>query len=254
MYLPSNTLLTTATLKNNIMNFLKTKLLLTLTLLSISLLTVSCNEEVKKDAEESQSEIKAPEQIISVEQAKTMYDTYTLRRVKLIDSSEQPKPDGSKFEAARYTSYDYKTIKTYLAYIEQEAALAGKDISTLRFYFSNYPDKAKFEDGRDVKHPRQNSFFIVPTIEQDGIDHGFFTIDGDNDKREAILIKDYLKIDQEQSSDQMGIVGPQNQKSYASFIPSLNASNAYTSPFLFQGDRSLILNEGNSAPPPNSDF
>ncbi len=217
-------------------------------------LSISCNEDIKKSDSDSSSgkEVRPPKQIVSLEQAKKMYDTYTERRVPLIQKYEDSINMGrSEFDVARYTYYDYKTIKHYLAYVEQEATLAGVEISTLRFYFSNYPDEPTFQDGRKVIHPRQNSFFILPTLQKDGEEFGFYTTDSDQEGvRNAILISGQLK---EYAALEINDNAEENKKSYAGFVP-LSASLNVTGTNLnyFQGKKSLILNEGSSAPPPNN--
>ncbi len=232
----------------------KNKFFSIITSVFIFSITFSCVEQTKKSDPYSSSgeEVKAPEQIVSLEQAKKMYDTYTERRAPLIQKYEDSINMGrSEFDVARYTYYDYKTIKQYLAYVEQEAALAGVEISTLRFYFSNYPDEPTFEDGRRVIHPRQNSFFILPTLQKDGEEFGFYTADSDQEgRRNAVLISGQLK---EYAVLEINDKAEENKKSYAGFVP-LSASFNVTGTNLnyFQGKKSLILNEGSSAPPPNN--
>ena len=133
--------------------------------ISILFLAFGCQEQSEKPKTES---VKAPEQIISTNQAQELFDNYSSRRAPLIQKFEDSLNKESRFDVARYGYYDYKTIKKYIAYIEQEAEKAKVEISTLRFYFGNYPNKKQFADGRKVKHPRQNSFFIVPTLKKDG--------------------------------------------------------------------------------------
>ena len=216
----------------------------------------------------------APEQIITVEQAKIVYDGYTKNRVPIIEAYEDkevnrydakrrlpkrndkgidsllPQIDADKphFAPSRYGYYDYKTIKQYIAYIEHEAALAEVEISTLRFYFANYPDSEKFPDGRAIKYPKKNTFFIVPTLKKGGKDFGFFTVESEDNKRKAVLIVDKI------NGSSIGSTLPQMEYGTAGFnLNSLFSSNAL--PF-FQNENSLILNEGGLVPPPhnNSDF
>ncbi len=150
-----------------------------------------------------------------------------------------------KFDVARYTYYDYKTIKQYLAYIEQEAEKAGVEIASLRFYFSNYPDREAFDDGKKVVHPRQNSIFLMPTVSRDGQDYGFFIREGESGS-EVVLLNGQLEP---RTTAGMGVNGTVEYRSEAGFVPVLTLNNAGSATVL-QGDTSLILNEGNSAPPP----
>ncbi|WP_158974095.1 hypothetical protein [Cellulophaga sp. L1A9] len=220
-------------------------------------LLVSCNSEKKpttpdaqpnqkEQHEETPKEIKAPEKIITITEAKEVYDNYTQKRANLIEATEEPLEDGSKFIASRFGDYDIETVKNYIAYVEQEAKEAGVKVETLRFYFSTYPDKKEFPDRKKVKHPRQNSFFILPTMKVDTMNLGFYIKDSGDGKKEAALIRDYPGV----LDSKMGATKKAN-KSYASFGLSSNASST-----LFYGDQSLIMNEGQMYPPPpkESDF
>jgi len=225
-------------------------------ILSAFLLFVSCGEQKPKiEADETkEQEIQAPEQIVSVEQARSMYESYTQRRVPLIqkyedayDKRESQMKDS--FDVARYVAYDYKTIKDYLAYIEQEAANANVEISTLRFYFSNYPDKAKSDDGRPVIHPRQNSVFILPATTVDNNQYGFYI----QEKEDGSTVPAYLRWNLDPyTQDGMGSI-PDENKSYAGMGPSINSPAPISTNFLQPGaSRSTILNEGSSGPPPHN--
>lgn len=227
---------------------------------------LSCEEEKKKEV--MTPEVLAPEQIVHVEQAKEMYDFYTKRRVPLIqryeDSINRRKygtkiqqkkkvksdAEDAKFDVARYVSYDYKTLKQYLAYIEQEAKKANVEISGLRIYFSNYPDQPFF-DGQEkdsILHPRQNSVLLSPTLKKGKRDYLFYI--GENKaQQEAILLSDTFKPIK--AIKGMGHLGNAERKSHASFMPSLSKTTANTSlNTSFYAGTSLTMNKGTGAPPP----
>lgn len=211
-----------------------------------ALMLVSCGEQSKEGQTQKNAEVNPPDQIISVEEAKNMYDNYSNRRAGLIqhfeDSINISKKDTAQFDVGRYTYYDYKTIKQYLEYIEQEAAKAGVEISSLRFYYSNYPDQEKFANGKPIVHPRQNTFFLIPAMEVEGEQYAFTTVDtGEPGKKRAVL----LTMDLEPyDADGMGAIENGSKKSYASVFSLVN----YASPAYANG--STVLNEGNAAPPP----
>ncbi|RDY60844.1 hypothetical protein [Flagellimonas nanhaiensis] len=215
----------------------------TLFLVSLSLMLGACQQGQKKESSEPESpkhqqeRVAPPKGIITLEESKSLYDNYTRNRVDVIQQFEAEQNDDEKFEVARFTSFEYSEIKQYMAYIEQEAKGAGVDISSLRFYFANYPNKEKFPDGKKIVHPRQNSIFLVPTINVDGKDFGFY-IGADG---KAKLIKDAM------DAKGMGQTSGEKTKSYASFVPTLSPS-----PAMQEG--SLNLNRGNSSPPPPGDF
>ncbi|WP_437397083.1 hypothetical protein [Flagellimonas lutimaris] len=200
------------------------------------LLLGACQQGPKKDESteptnpnSTQKEpIAPPEGIISLEESKSLYDNYTKNRIGMIEKYEMEQSPDEKHIPSRFTSFTYSDIKQYMAYIEQEAGEAGVDISSLRFYFANYPDKPDFPDGKKVVHPRQNSIFIVPTTIMDGQEYGFYI--GTDGK--AKPIKDAMGRSKEN-----------------------NTSQASLMPILLQDDGgSLNLNHGSSGPPPDGDF
>ncbi|MCM4164521.1 MULTISPECIES: hypothetical protein [unclassified Arenibacter] len=201
----------------------------------------SCEQKKEKNPvkEPAPTEISAPKQIVSVAQAKTMYDAYGERRVGLIEAYENELAPEKKFDVARFGYYDYNTIKEYMDYIEQEAKRANVEISSLRFYFSNYPDKKTFDDGREIKHPKQNSFFIIPALKENDREYGFYIREEDDGKNVPVLLTDNLEPKKEAGTDRSG-----ESKSEASFMPT-------TSPAPFYGtNKSLVLNEAHMVPPP----
>lgn len=228
----------------------------------------SCVENTEKEKEEA-PEVLAPAQIVQIDQAKEMYDYYTDRRVSLIqryeDSINRSKQntkirqekkvgktadlgeESKAFDVARYVSYDYETIKKYLAFIEQEAKKANVEISGLRFYFSNYPKGPKFENGDSIVHPRQNSVMLSPTLKEGEREYLFY-IGGTEAKQEAVLLSDSFG---EVKGQGMRNIGNGDNKSYASFMPSLNNTNANTTlNSSFYMGTSLTMNRGEGAPPP----
>ena len=194
------------------------------------MLLVACQQG---PTDPKQEEVKPPEGIISLEESKSLYDNYTKNRVDMIRQFEETEryPD-KKFIPSRFTSFSFDKIKNYTAYVEQEAKKAGVKIASFRLYFANYPNKPDFPDGKKIVHPRQNSIFIVPTMMVDGEEYGFY-IGADG---KAKLIKDAVGGSE---------IGATEEK---------NMSNASFAPAVFADDESLILNKGNSSPPPNGDY
>ncbi len=201
-----------------------------------------------------------PGQIVSVSQAKQMFDSYTNRRVPIIKRYEETIDSTQAFYPTRFGEYDYETIKNYIAFIDAEAALANVEIGGLRFYLTNYPATSAFTDGSIVKYPRQNSFVLVPTTEVDGEQQGFITRTTANGGRTVVLIKDWLleqnnpEGQQNQKSDTPKQVGfLQNNRHKGSMKPRLlfiNPINGIAMPVADGEDISLILNESNLRPPP----
>ncbi|MEM9866205.1 MAG: hypothetical protein AAF765_00860 [Bacteroidota bacterium] len=199
-------------------------------------------QEEPEPVEEEEVVVEPPENIISIAQSKMLYDNYTRNRVAPIMRYEIATFDDEEFEVSRYVDFDYKMMKQYIAYVEQEAEKAKVDVSTFRFYFANYPNEEKFPDGKKVIHPRQNSIFVLPTLNKKGRNMGFY-IDAEG---RAALIKNAMKPND--SIKGYGSNLRQNGRSHAGFVPS------FAGPILFQEELSLIMNHGNSSPPPPGDF
>jgi len=195
--------------------------------------------------------------IIFPDKAEKLYGNYENRRVGLIQDYEDAfdeekggkqgqnqsaenddESDGGKFKVARYVSYDYEDLKKYLAYIENEAKLSGEELSTMRFYFANYANEQKFEDGRPVLHPRQNSIMMSPTVKRDSEDYIFYTTDGIDGKRKIVLLdNDFKRRQGEEQPD---------PKSEASLLPDFLSASSPT--LMFAPPRSTTKNEGSSHP------
>ncbi|NAS11102.1 hypothetical protein GTQ38_03765 [Flavobacteriaceae bacterium R33] len=232
-----------------------------MTLLCIAFISF---EGCKKDPDGEKPEVKAPDQIVGVEEAREMYNTYTDRRARLIQMYEdsldgrdreydqkqqqmqqdQAEVKKDSFDVARYGYYDYKTLKQYLDYIEQQAARANVEIATLRIYFSNYGDKETFEDGKPVVHPRQNSFILVPSTLQDKQDYAFYLRELSQDEVVPVLLNKKLE---EIDPQGMGNTESGQQRAYASMIPY--EFNSAAAPF--QGNLSTFMNESQMVPPPH---
>ncbi|MCP4976153.1 MAG: hypothetical protein GY931_08330 [Maribacter sp.] len=236
------------------------KFLLRLVVLSIFVFGItSCVDKAEKEKE--RAPVPAPEQIVKIDEAKEMYNRYADRRVPLIQryedsinrsgiddkmqqrqkNQEQNKADEgpAKFDVARYVYYDYKTIQNYMKFIEQQAEAANVDISTLRFYFSNYS-----EDDKNI-HPRQNSIMISPALKKDNREYIFYIDDSDPQNPKPVLLGDNFGP----VKSGMGATTTEENKAYASFAPSLSKTNsAVVLPA--NGRQSLTMNRGTGVPPP----
>ncbi|WP_432411160.1 hypothetical protein [Rasiella sp. SM2506] len=225
-------------------------------LVALFSLVIACEEHIDPKPPATQP----PAQIIPVAQAKQMFDSYSDRRVPIIKSFEEKVDSTQEFHPTRYGEYDYETVKNYMAFIESEAALAKVKIGGLRFYFTNYPDAASFDNGTPVKYPRQNSFILVPTTEIDGKQQGFITRTTDDGGRTIVSVKDWLQEqpipiqDQNEGTDTPKQIGALQKGNYVgSMKPQLLFINPVTgiaSPVQIGSDVSLILNEINLRPPP----
>lgn len=200
------------------------------TILIVTFSLVSCNE-----GQNSNEMVSAPKEIISVDQAALLYNTYSERRVPIIMAYEKQANPNEGFQPTRFVMYDLQTVKNYIAYIEQEAKEANVEVNDLLFYTANYPENS-------VKNNRKNSLFIVPTTTLNGVNVGFLTTDSADGKRIAIPITDRLPKNMTGKNYLHSDVKSEKNIQQASFLNFVQAPNP--------GDRSLILNDGTLGPPP----
>lgn len=211
------------------LNFSKSNSLL---LIVILIFFVACNTQKKEPApemdDESKDIVERPGDIISLDEADSLFVNYSRRRADAIIKMESME-DGEAFKPVRFVSFDLETVKKYIAFVEQEAIKGGTKVDSLRVYLGNYGVEAK---GPNNRH---NTLFILPSAKAEGSYGGIYI----GDDGSAKLISNYFHKNEGGENGQ--------GKSKASFVPNWNSS-------LMQGGGSLILNYGNCCPPKNGDF
>lgn len=160
------------------------------TLLAIAfvatLLIHSCE---KKSCNCDEQEIpiqEAPNNIIPVAAADSLYENYGNSRVALIELAENvtedgdtiPKDDANYKQTTRYVSFSFKEMKKYMAFIEQQADSANIEILQLRVYLGKYGKKVKNKDKSN-----RGTVFFNPAAE-------FVTADGTKDTVSFAIKKD----------------------------------------------------------------
>ena len=188
-----------------------------------------------------------PKQIIPVQQAKTIYDSYTKRRVPIIKDFEEAEDSTQEFHPTRYGQYSYETMKHYMSFIEEEAKLAKVEIKGLRFYFANYP--ADGSVGSNSKYARHNTFFLLPTTDFNGEELGFFIRVDENGNRKAVAVRDLVK---NKNTLQRQKGSGKQQKG----APGFGSKMLLLNPVFQSGNEenvSLILNDSQMVPPPRQD-
>jgi len=204
-----------------------------LPLVAILLLLSSCQEQKKENQEMSTEEIEqivydTPKQIISLEEADSLFVNYKDRRAASIAQMEAKyQEDGKPFEPTQFVTFDIEVLKNYIGYVELEAKNGGAKADSLRIYLGNYGITKTSKD-------RHNTVFILPTARINGGYGGIYIDDNGNAK----LIRDYWKNPSQDS---------EKQKSKASFIPNFDANLMYD-------QHSLILNFGGCCSYTNGDF
>lgn len=169
-------------------------------------LTLSCGGDTKGTPhtdDQGEEPLAAPSTIISLQEAEDMYHRYGNQRAPLIEKSvnidkdgDSIKPDDERYvQATRALSMDYKDLKAYLAFIEQQAKSTKTDISGLRIYFSQY------EKG---KNDNRATVFLNPIMEAgqkgDIRDDVAFAIKTDGKNKTAVPVGKLIKIPSEKSN------------------------------------------------------
>lgn len=194
---------------------------------------VSCKQNQEKPPTEVKEEVlTAPKQIISLEEADSLYENYKNRRAAFIEKMEsENQPDENPFKPTQFISFDIEVLENYLKYVKQEAKNGGTEADSIRIYLGNYGNTSR-------RYPNKNTVFLLPTAHVDGAYGGIF-IDAEGKAR---LVRDWIASQQGDNSKEG------REKSEASFIPKTNAAP------VVQGGTSLTLNRGNGGPPPKTDF
>lgn len=157
------------------------KLKLLLPLFLAGLFIVSCGEKPNDNGHDTET-IPEPVHIISVEQAELLYSDYTENRVDLIENAQNvdengkpiPEDDPRYIPATRALYVDYKELKKYLKYIDQQAGAADVNVKNLRIYIGKYPDDSTPEE-IGGKRPGSETVFLNPTTQFDFGEASFAT-------------------------------------------------------------------------------
>ncbi|HLP63012.1 hypothetical protein [Flavobacterium sp.] len=101
------------------------------------------------------------EKIISIEQAIEMRNEYHTHVKTSIENAR-----GNGYQATDFAWIDLKTLKDYVALLEEINKSNSETISGVRIYFSAYPDASTFACDRtaSVDLPARETLFIAPTV------------------------------------------------------------------------------------------
>jgi hypothetical protein len=105
-----------------------------------------------------------PDNIISVEEADSLYRTYGQNRAPFIEGGVNKMYEDldKPYEATRFVTADYDKLKAYIAFIDQESKEAGVSPKGLRIYFgATKPTKGK---------PGRETIFLNPVAAFKGVD------------------------------------------------------------------------------------
>ncbi len=194
-------------------------------ILQLSILTfliISCDEPQKPQQENIKPTKEMLSHIIKANKAKDLYNNYKKQRIDIFKDTLK-KIYGNDFEDTRTIWFDLKTIKNYIAYVEQKSADNKIEPEGLQFYFSVYSDDMK-------KQSNQQTFFIAPTIKKGKIHYGY-TLEKHGDNERILLLKDIFTNDEYQAQQNLKV-------DKASFFSTSIVEN-----------EGLLFNKGNNKPP-----
>ncbi len=218
---------------------------------------ISCQEEVKKPRDNhgghGDFEKHVKQHLIPVDQSIAMFREFESKRAKVVEPILRDIYKDSTFVDTKFVSFSLKEIKAYLKFIERiQEENPKQTVSGLRFYFAAYPNENTVGIAeRAVKHPKQQTVFIAPTVDAGDIDKTYkslnhlpFYIKGtkENPLKGDFIIIDELMVDYEKEK-RLRVYNTQHNINKASF--GLNMAvlgeDEITSP---------VYNEGEMVPPP----
>jgi len=193
--------------------------------------------------------VPTPDEIITLQDAFQLYETYSKNRACIIDAYEgrvdstlntlctSDRPRDLGFVPSRSFELEKEFLEQYLAYIDYVTG-DSIPITGYRIFLGNYPNKDKLISGRPIPDPRRNTIFIAPTTFQNGSSRAFtFTKDQNNDGKPDLLFL--------QDTFEKGIGNRNHAKAKANTASFFSFSTMYDDEF------STIANEVGGHPPKN---
>ncbi len=224
-----------------------------ITTLKIGILTLlsafmSCIEPNKKQDET----VKTPQQIINIETAIEMYQEDLKIKDKVINPSLRDLYQDNTFEDTQFTWFSIDEMRDYIKYIDAiQKENPKQDISGIRIYFGRY------SRNNSKKYVNQQTVFMVPTVSNKGVNSKYenlnhlpFAIlpdESNNPIKGEYSIIEELLLDVGKKDRIKNFMKSTTNKQQAAFsLPALNYN-----PVLQL--TSVILNEGEMAPPPKKE-
>ncbi|WP_281989383.1 hypothetical protein [Aquimarina aggregata] len=210
-----------------------------------ALITYFCIKKIDSNPVDP-SVVPPPPEIITLQDAFQLYETYSKNRACIIDvyegrvdstlntlcTSDRPRDLG--FVPSRSFELEKEFLEQYLAYIDYVTG-DSIPITGYRIFLGNYPNKDKLISGRPIPDPRRNTIFIAPTTFQNGLNQAFtFTKDQNNDGRPDLL---FLKDTFEKG------VGNQNHAK-----AKINTASFFSFSAMLNDELSTIANDIGSYP------
>ena len=226
---------------------MKTLYRLSVILLLIAIAVFSCE---KNNAQSFDNLFK--KHIISENQGVDMFREFQNSRTNVIEPILKKRYNDSAFEDTKFVWVSLDDMKEYMHFIETiQKENPKRDVSGLRLYFAAYPNSKEF-NGKRIKHPRQQTFFMIPTVKNQratsrnvNLNHLPFVIEpkGNNALKGNFKIVEELMLDYDKKS-RIDTYNKTNNVQEGSFS-AIRLTNRK------QETTSTIFNEGEMSPPPN---
>ncbi|WP_025741073.1 hypothetical protein [Aquimarina pacifica] len=191
--------------------------------------------ELKKQLDDRDGEVKEPDFIIPIENARQLYGLYT-PRAELIDSIVREDGQGKPFQATRNFHLEIDDLQQYLRFVRQETKNRKIEVSGYSFYFGIYPD----DYPRDQKlYAKRQTLFIAPTIKRASngvVSHAAFSI-GENN--EPLFLDDFFN---DRKSTKVGSNTLNGKKMNQASLFNFSTTSTYSA-------QSLVANELTGSPP-----
>ncbi|MFV0565041.1 MAG: hypothetical protein ACK5NB_04315 [Flavobacteriaceae bacterium] len=224
-----------------------------LLLTALTLFILACNSIQKGEANvqnfNTTSTI-APKQIIDIDQAVAMFENEKQVKRELINPTLRKQYKNKNFQDTEFAWFSLDEMRQYINYIDAiQRENPNQNVSGIRIYFGRY------NSSNSKKYQNQQAVFLVPTVENKGINSKYenlnhlpFAILPNSDSnpiKGAYSIIEPLVLDTKDKKERIKKFmdnSKDKQKASFSFYPvNFSATRALTS---------VILNEGEMAPPP----
>lgn len=192
--------------------------------------------------------------IIPVSHGIKLKQEYVSKRTEPLEPLLKEIYNDSMFVDTEFIHFSLEDMKNYVNFLEHiQAENTDKEVSGIRIYFGAYENMPRM-DGRPVKYPKQQTVFMVPTVnigkvntDFDNLNHLPFYVEGtiENPYKGKFLIIDDLMLNY--NKEERLNMANQKTTSQKAFIGS---SVETKSPLQQNIITSTVFNEGEMSPPP----
>lgn len=226
----------------------------------LSLVVQSC-----ENAKPFQNDKFIKRHIIPINNAITMQQEFKTLRIDSLKPILEKTYGAKDFKDTQFVWFTLEDMESYINYIKAiKSANPKKDVSGVRIYFAAYPNKKVLND-RKIKHPRQQTVFMVPTVKSYNESESYKTMnhlpfairpDSPNNpiKGDFEIIEDLMLSHNKKRRIEVYKTNNKNLKSSfgaaSSSISKSSITNFNVTSQVTAGLTSTIGNEGELSPPP----